>query len=123
MYAPQDIVWPGEALKPPEGLPERRFIRASFLEEDPYVMLNPPTTCTSNKGIICQIKDNDYIVNNNINVTEEKARTNSSIYRSESNTFVTFVTFEKFWSYHVSKRRINKYLSVGTIDEFNIPPK
>jgi len=28
----KDIVWPGQALKPPEGLPERRFIRVSFLE-------------------------------------------------------------------------------------------
>ena len=47
----KDIVWPGQALKPPEGIPEKRFIKASFLEEDPYVMLSPPSTCgTSNKG-------------------------------------------------------------------------
>ena len=85
----KDIVWPGGAMKPPDGIPEKRFVRVTFLEEDPYVMLNPPTTCTSNKGIICQMKDNDYIVNNNINVTEEKTRTNSSIYRSESDTYIT----------------------------------
>ena len=35
----KDIVWPGKALKPPEGLPEKRYIRVTFLEEDPYVML------------------------------------------------------------------------------------
>ena len=77
-------------MKPPDGIPEKRFVRVTFLEEDPYVMLNPPTTCTSNKGIICQMKDNDYIVNNNINVTEEKARTNSSIYRSETARSIDF---------------------------------
>ena len=50
----KDIVWPGGALKPPEGIPEKRFVRVTFLEEDPYVMLGPPTTCAANKGIICQ---------------------------------------------------------------------
>ena len=28
----QDIIWPGEALKPPEGVPERRFLTVTFLE-------------------------------------------------------------------------------------------
>ena len=52
----KDIVWPGGALKPPEGIPEKRFVRVTFLEEDPYVMLGPPTTCAANKGIICQVR-------------------------------------------------------------------
>ena len=46
----KDIIWPGNALKPPEGIPEKRFIRVSFLEEDPYIMLDPPSACSSNKG-------------------------------------------------------------------------
>ena len=28
----KDIVWPGQALKPPEGVPERRFLTITFLE-------------------------------------------------------------------------------------------
>ena len=28
----KDIVWPGEALKPPEGVPERGFLSITFLE-------------------------------------------------------------------------------------------
>jgi hypothetical protein len=28
----QDIVWPGNVLKPPEGVPERRFLTITFLE-------------------------------------------------------------------------------------------
>jgi ionotropic glutamate receptor NMDA 2B len=44
----KDIVWPGNALKPPEGIPEKRFIRVTFLEEDPYVMLGPPASCSGN---------------------------------------------------------------------------
>ena len=53
----KDIVWPGEALKPPEGVPEKRFLSITFLEEDPYIMLNSPTTCTgATKGTICNIR-------------------------------------------------------------------
>ena len=77
----KDIVWPGGAMKPPDGIPEKRFVRVTFLEEDPYIMLNPPTTCMSNKGILCQMKSNSYIMANNINITEEKAKLNSSIFR------------------------------------------
>ena len=28
----RDILWPGEALKPPEGVPERGFLSVTFLE-------------------------------------------------------------------------------------------
>ena len=80
MYAPQDIVWPGEALKPPEGLPERRFIRASFLEEDPYVMLGPPSTCDSTKGVLCYTVDPAALAPGT-NITEEAAKLNSSVLR------------------------------------------
>ena len=80
MYAPQDIVWPGEALKPPEGLPEKRFIRASFLEEDPYVMLSPPSTCDSTKGVLCYMVDPADLAPG-MNITEEAAKLNSSVLR------------------------------------------
>ena len=30
----RDILWPGEALKPPEGVPERGFLSVTFLEVD-----------------------------------------------------------------------------------------
>ena len=76
----KDIVWPGGALKPPEGIPEKRFVRVSFLEEDPYVMLGPPTSCGTNKGAICQLKGEEWILKNNINVTEEKRKPNSSVF-------------------------------------------
>ena len=80
MSAPQDIVWPGEALKPPEGLPEKRFIRASFLEEDPYVMLGPPSTCDSTKGVLCYMADPATLAPG-LNITEEAAKLNSSVLR------------------------------------------
>ena len=31
----RDILWPGEALKPPEGVPERGFLSVTFLEVFP----------------------------------------------------------------------------------------
>lgn len=69
----KDIVWPGMALKPPEGLPDKRFVRVSFLEEDPYIMLGPPSTCDSTKGVICQVGGHD--------VPELSAADNSSHFR------------------------------------------
>ncbi len=69
----QDIVWPGDALKPPEGLPEKRFIRVSFLEEDPYVMLGPPSTCASSKGVICYMVD-PAAIDEKLNLTEEATK-------------------------------------------------
>ena len=34
----KDIVWPGEALKPPEGVPERGFLTVTFLEVKTIVL-------------------------------------------------------------------------------------
>lgn len=73
----KDIVWPGHALKPPEGIPEKRFIRVSFLEEDPYIMLDPPSACSSNKGVLCQLKHDDQIVG--VNMTQEAKNDDSEI--------------------------------------------
>ena len=75
----KDIVWPGNALKPPEGIPEKRFVRVSFLEEDPYVMLDPPSACLSNKGVLCRLKHDDQIIG--VNMTEEAKNDDSEIIR------------------------------------------
>ena len=81
----KDIVWPGGALKPPEGIPEKRFIRVSWLEEDPYVMPGPPTSCVANKGVICQMFDDDYLNEQQqkgaINITEEKNNPESKYFK------------------------------------------
>ena len=76
----KDIVWPGEALKPPEGVPEKRFLSITFLEEDPYIMLNSPTTCTgATKGTICQIVP-DWDLEG-VNITEEVTNPNSTKFK------------------------------------------
>ena len=75
----KDIVWPGKALKPPEGIPEKRFIRVSFLEEDPYIMLGPASACSSNKGVFCYLKHDDQIIG--VNMTEEIKNDDSEIVR------------------------------------------
>ena len=68
-------------MKPPEGIPEKRFIRVSWLEEDPYIMVNPPTSCFTNKGVICQMKDNEYLHLHRINITEEKNNVDSEYFK------------------------------------------
>ncbi len=80
----KDIVWPGLALKPPEGLPEKRFVRASFLEEDPYVMLNPPSACRvgsggGDKGVLCQMVPDEAL--RGVNVTQEQANDQTEYFR------------------------------------------
>jgi hypothetical protein len=75
----KDIVWPGEALKPPEGIPSRRFLSITFLEEDPYIMLNPPTSCSGTKGAVCQVVPDSKL--QGVNVTEEKWNPNSTMFK------------------------------------------
>ncbi len=81
----KDIVWPGMALKPPEGLPEKRFVRVSFLEEDPYVMLSPPSACRvgsgGNKGVLCQMVPDDAL--RGVNVTQERLSDDTEFFRWE----------------------------------------
>ncbi len=79
-----DIVWPGLALKPPEGVPDKRFVRVSFLEEDPYVMLSPPSACqlassNTNRGVLCQMVPDERLVG--VNVTQEKSDDKSEYFR------------------------------------------
>jgi hypothetical protein len=40
----QDIVWPGNVLKPPEGVPERRFLTITFLEVNKTALLKGDCT-------------------------------------------------------------------------------
>ncbi|CAB4054253.1 GRIN2B [Lepeophtheirus salmonis] len=55
------------------------FLRVSFLEEDPYIMLGPPSTCSANKGIICQMVDDPLL--EGINQTEEMRKENSTYFQ------------------------------------------
>ena len=67
-------------MKPPEGVPEKRFLSITFLEEDPYIMLNSPTTCTgATKGTICQIVP-DWDLEG-VNITEEVTNPNSTKFK------------------------------------------
>ncbi|XP_052268514.1 glutamate receptor ionotropic, NMDA 2B-like [Dreissena polymorpha] len=37
-----EVVWPGGAVSPPKGRPEKRFFRIVTLKEEPYIMYVPP---------------------------------------------------------------------------------
>ncbi|XP_023329329.1 glutamate receptor ionotropic, NMDA 2B [Eurytemora carolleeae] len=75
----KDIVWPGNALKPPEGVPERRFLTITFLEEPPYINLSPPTACSSTKGAVCQMVPDSHLAT--VNITEEMKNPNSTMFQ------------------------------------------
>ena len=44
-------------------------------------MVNPPTSCSTNKGVICQMKDNEYLHHHGINITEEKNNVDSEYFK------------------------------------------
>lgn len=41
-----EIVWPGGAVFPPKGKPDKRFFRLVTLEEPPYIKYVPPDSET-----------------------------------------------------------------------------
>ncbi|XP_047737425.1 glutamate receptor ionotropic, NMDA 2B, partial [Hyalella azteca] len=77
----KDIVWPGHAHVPPNGIPEKFHLRITFMEEPPFINMaptNPLTgTCPADKGVLCRVATDEMMVG--VNVTE--AMRNSSYYR------------------------------------------
>lgn len=54
----KDIVWPGNTHMPPPGVPERFHLKLTFLEEPPFIHLNPPDPVTGNcinRGVHCWV--------------------------------------------------------------------
>ncbi|XP_067004447.1 glutamate receptor ionotropic, NMDA 2B isoform X1 [Anabrus simplex] len=77
----RDIVWPGNSHTPPQGVPEKFHLKITFLEEPPYINLDPPDPitgkCTLNKGVFCrQAKEADLS-----GVDMEVAHRNRSLYQ------------------------------------------
>ncbi|XP_043198782.1 glutamate receptor ionotropic, NMDA 2B-like, partial [Amphibalanus amphitrite] len=71
----KDIVWPGYSHLPPEGVPEKFHLRVVFMEDSPYVMLDPPDpvtgTCAANKGVLCRVANETAL--HGVNMTEARA--------------------------------------------------
>ncbi|XP_020280170.1 glutamate receptor ionotropic, NMDA 2B isoform X3 [Pseudomyrmex gracilis] len=60
----KDIVWPGNTHTPPQGVPEKFYLKITFLEEPPYINLAPPDPvtgkCLVDRGVHCRVaKDSD----------------------------------------------------------------
>ncbi|XP_031364187.1 glutamate receptor ionotropic, NMDA 2B isoform X6 [Apis dorsata] len=60
----KDIVWPGNTHTPPQGVPEKFYLKITFLEEPPYINLAPPDPvsgkCLMDRGVHCRVaKDSD----------------------------------------------------------------
>ncbi|XP_057321766.1 glutamate receptor ionotropic, NMDA 2B isoform X2 [Microplitis mediator] len=55
----KDIVWPGNSHTPPHGVPEKFYLRITFLEESPYINLAPPDPvsgkCLMDRGVYCRV--------------------------------------------------------------------
>nr|XP_045614741.1 glutamate receptor ionotropic, NMDA 2B-like [Procambarus clarkii] len=77
----KDIVWPGYSHVPPNGIPEKFHLKITFMEEPPFINMDPPHPvtgkCTANKGVHCRIASDDMM--QGVNVTW--AMRNSSYFR------------------------------------------
>ena len=55
----KDIVWPGHSHVPPQGVPEKFHLTVGFLEESPFVNLDPPDPvsgrCNVDRGVPCRV--------------------------------------------------------------------
>ncbi|XP_011313747.1 glutamate receptor ionotropic, NMDA 2B [Fopius arisanus] len=55
----KDIVWPGNSHTPPQGVPEKFHLKITFLEEPPYIKLDPPDPvsgqCLIDRGVHCRV--------------------------------------------------------------------
>ena len=56
----KDIVWPGHSHVPPQGVPEKFHLTVGFLEESPFVNLDPPDPvsgrCNIDRGVPCRVQ-------------------------------------------------------------------
>ena len=62
----KDIVWPGNTHTPPQGVPEKFYLKITFLEEPPYINLAPPDPvsgkCLVDRGVHCRVaKESDMV--------------------------------------------------------------
>nr|XP_053627489.1 glutamate receptor ionotropic, NMDA 2B-like [Cherax quadricarinatus] len=77
----KDIVWPGYSHVPPNGIPEKFHLKITFMEEPPFINMDPPHPvtgkCTANKGVPCRIASDEMMQGVNVSW----AMRNSSYFR------------------------------------------
>ncbi|XP_043260373.1 glutamate receptor ionotropic, NMDA 2B isoform X4 [Colletes gigas] len=77
----KDIVWPGNTHTPPQGVPEKFYLKITFLEEPPYINLAPPDPvsgkCLVDRGVHCRVAKESDMVEMDI----QSAQKNESFYQ------------------------------------------
>ncbi|XP_034944082.1 glutamate receptor ionotropic, NMDA 2B [Chelonus insularis] len=77
----KDIVWPGNSHTPPQGVPEKFYLKITFLEEPPYINLSPPDPvsgkCLMDRGVLCRVAKESEMVEMDI----QSAQRNESFYQ------------------------------------------
>ncbi|XP_054012275.1 glutamate receptor ionotropic, NMDA 2B isoform X1 [Hylaeus anthracinus] len=77
----KDIVWPGNSHTPPQGVPEKFYLKITFLEEPPYINLAPPDPvsgkCLVDRGVHCRVAKESDMVEMDI----QSAQKNESFYQ------------------------------------------
>ncbi|KOX71909.1 Glutamate [NMDA] receptor subunit epsilon-2 [Melipona quadrifasciata] len=85
----KDIVWPGNTHTPPQGVPEKFYLKITFLEEPPYINLAPPDPvsgkCLVDRGVHCRVaKESDMVERIGSVINNMEKRKQSLRYRIQS---------------------------------------
>ncbi|XP_067128444.1 glutamate receptor ionotropic, NMDA 2B-like [Centruroides vittatus] len=55
----KDIIWPGDSASPPRGVPEKFNLKATFMEEPPYINIVEPDNktgnCKTHRAVPCRV--------------------------------------------------------------------
>lgn len=77
----KDIVWPGEELVPPKGVPEKFNLKVTFMEERPFLNIGQPDNetgeCESGRAVKCRVVPEAALQG----INDTAARKNSTYYK------------------------------------------
>ncbi|KAL3205184.1 hypothetical protein MRX96_040853 [Rhipicephalus microplus] len=77
----KDIVWPGEELVPPKGVPEKFNLKVTFMEERPFLNIGQPDNetgeCESGRAVKCRVVPEAMLQG----INDTAARKNSTFYK------------------------------------------
>ncbi|CAN8030346.1 unnamed protein product, partial [Ixodes persulcatus] len=77
----KDIVWPGNELVPPRGVPEKFNLKVTFMEERPFLNIGQPDNetgeCESGRAVKCRVVPEAMLQG----INDTAARKNSTYYK------------------------------------------
>ncbi|GAB6025888.1 hypothetical protein CHUAL_011862 [Chamberlinius hualienensis] len=90
----RDIVWPGNSMVHPPGVPEKFHLKVMFMVEPPFIIVDPPDPVTGkciNRGVLCAVNKESADINSG-NVTHNPRNHSHCCSGFSIDLLVTFAT-------------------------------